>query len=100
MDGDSRGGNDTLIGGVGAGGPSLMSLYGDAFEMHDNARGGDDHLTGGTGVRTTDLYGDAGIMDGDSRGGNDTMTGGGSASTSSMATPRRCTTTPVAATTP
>ena len=77
MDGDSRGGNDTLIGGAGAGGPSsFMSLYGDAFEMHDNARGGNDHLTGGTGIRTPELYGDAGIMDGDSRGGNDTMIGG------------------------
>ena len=29
-----------------------MFLYGDASEMHDNARGGNDHLTGGTGIRT------------------------------------------------
>ncbi len=50
MYGDSRGGNDTLIGGAGPGGPSsFMFLYGDASEMHDNARGGNDHLTGGTG---------------------------------------------------
>ena len=54
---------------------SGMSLVGDAFEMHDNSRGGNDHLTGGTGVRNVFLFGDANIMDGDSRGGNDTLTG-------------------------
>ena len=39
----ARGGNDTLIGGVGLSGPTSSMSYGDASEMHDNARGGNDH---------------------------------------------------------
>jgi hypothetical protein len=46
--------------------------------MHDNARGGNDHLSGGDGAYNL-LRGDAGSMDGDSRGGNDTLIGGANA---------------------
>jgi len=51
-----------------------MSLYGDALEMHNGARGGNDHLTGS--AVHLNLYGDAGTIDGDGRGGNDTVIGG------------------------
>jgi Ca2+-binding RTX toxin-like protein len=48
---------------------------GDAFEMHDNARGGNDHLIGSdSGINS--LQGDARTMDGNSRGGNDTLIAG------------------------
>ena len=53
MDGDSRGGNDTLIG------PGQL-LFGDAEIMRDNARGGNDTLIGGDGSSNT-LYGDAAV---------------------------------------
>ena len=86
MDGDSRGGNDTLIGGGTIGDPFFLNnqLFGDAETMRDNARGGNDTLIGGDGSSNT-LYGDAGGsfppafvpgMVGNSRGGNDTLTGG------------------------
>ena len=42
MDGNARGGNDTLTGGTG----SLNVLDGDAASMHDNAQGGNDMLIG------------------------------------------------------
>jgi hypothetical protein len=78
MDGDTSGGNDTLIAGVGltiAGAPPVNALMGDAFEMHDNARGGNDTLIGAdSGVNS--LHGDARTMDGNSRGGNDTLIAG------------------------
>ena len=53
MVGDSRGGNDTLIGGNGG----VNFLYGDAFSMSDNAHGGNDTLISGTG--TDHMWGDA-----------------------------------------
>jgi serralysin len=78
MDGDTRGGNDTLIAGPGlsiAGSVPVNALMGDAFEMHDNARGGNDHLSGSdNGINS--LHGDARTMDGNSRGGNDTLIAG------------------------
>src|SRR5260370_42470177 len=55
MDGDSRGGNDTLTGGD----HSINLLYGDAHDMHDNARGGDDTVVGvdlATTIVSDDLY--------------------------------------------
>ncbi len=78
MDGDTRGGNDTLIAGPGlsiAGSVPVNALMGDAFEMHDNARGGNDLLIGGdSGINS--LHGDARTMDGNSRGGNNTLIAG------------------------
>jgi hypothetical protein len=62
--------------GVSGGPTSFQSLYGDALEMRDDTRGGDDQLTGGGGVRTMLLYGDAGVIDGNGRGGDDTIVGG------------------------
>jgi serralysin len=48
---------------------------GDAFEMHDNARGGNDQVSGGdSGINS--LHGDARTMDGNSQGGNDTLIAG------------------------
>ena len=40
MDGNARGGDDTLTGSGG------ILMYGDAEFMYDNARGGDDTLNG------------------------------------------------------
>jgi serralysin len=65
MDGDTRGGNDTLIAGPGlsvAGSVPVNALMGDAFEMHDDARGGNDILVSGPG--TDNMWGDAAIING------------------------------------
>lgn len=70
MDGAARGGNDLLRAGPGDGGLSGL-LYGDAFEMHCRARGGDDRLEGGN--QFTSAFGDASSMDGDARGGGDVI---------------------------
>jgi hypothetical protein len=56
---------------------SPSTRFGDALEMHDRARGGDDQLSGGEGSFLNFLYGDARVMDGSSRGGDDTLTGSG-----------------------
>ena len=121
---NTRGGNDTLIGGDTA----TNTLYGDAYEMHDDARGGNDTLTGGGNrdqralrrrlhhgrqrprrrrhadrrrqLRTNTLYGDAYEMHDNARGGDDTLTGVGLARPTcnlSMAMPSPCTTTAAAA---
>ena len=42
MRGESRGGNDTIIGGD----APFNTIYGDTLFMHDNSRGGNDKLTG------------------------------------------------------
>ena len=55
--------------------PKNNYLYGDAQEMHDNARGGDDTLGGG-GRSTKNLYGDAYTMPDNARGGDDTLISG------------------------
>ena len=69
-------------------------LYGDAFAMYDNARGGDDTLIGGDHRRCASdqstSIGDAYSMSGNARGGNDTLTGGASAINYLMATPTPC----------
>ena len=99
MDGDSRGGNDTLIGGVGAGSLSFMSLYGDAFgdaRPRPRRRRPSDRRDWHSQPK---LYGDAGIIDGDGRGGDDTIIGGGGSVDFIYGDAGRCTTTPVAATT-
>jgi hypothetical protein len=57
MDGDSRGGDDTLTGGV----DQNNILTGDARSMYDTARGGDDTLISGTG--TDHMWGDAQFID-------------------------------------
>ena len=49
MSDNTRGGNDTLIGGDNAN----NILYGDAGVMYDNARGGNDTLIGGDDATTT-----------------------------------------------
>ena len=80
-------------------------MYGDAFDMSDNALGGNDTLTGGFSANRfpseNDLYGDAYSMFDNSRGGNDTLTGATSLALPIpfMATPTLCPTTPAAATT-
>jgi serralysin len=76
MTDDTRGGDDALTGGpVSLAGTN--DLFGDAFEMHDLASGGDDQLSGGAGSFLNFLYGDARVMDGSSRGGNDSLIGNG-----------------------
>src|SRR5260370_28189257 len=54
-----HGTNDTLIlADAGVGGPGLqMVLYGDAFAMYDNSRGGNDTLIGGANANN-DLFRD------------------------------------------
>jgi len=74
MDGDSRGGNDTLV--VGFELDFVNQLYGDAGNMLDNARGGNDTLIGGASGVTTDMHGDSFLMSGNTRGGNDTLISG------------------------
>src|SRR5918994_121581 len=68
---DSRGGNDTLVGGANA----YNGLFGDTFNMHDNARGGNDTLIGGA-VSINSLFGDALDMRDNARGGDDTIISG------------------------
>jgi serralysin len=76
MDGNAKGGSDTLTettGGYGV----LATLYGDAYTMSGNTRGGNDTLTAtlsGRGVRAS-LYGDAETSD-NARGGDDILTTG------------------------
>src|ERR671937_767288 len=65
MDGNSRCGDDVLIGGTT---PSV--IYGDAFEMDGNARGGNDTLTGNV-LFGSAFYGDAFTMHDHAQGGND-----------------------------
>src|SRR3981081_2527793 len=69
---DSRGGNDTLIGGAGA----INFLNDDVLSMYDHAYGGNDTLIGGDGAIFNFFLGDASDMYDSSRGGNDTLIGG------------------------
>lgn len=55
------------------------SAFGDAEEMKELSRGGNDVLLGGTDAAVNLLYGDADSMDGRSHGGNDRLTGGAGA---------------------
>jgi hypothetical protein len=70
MSGFSQGGNDSIFGGRTAGYNNPV-VYGDAREMHDNARGGGDWIVG----NDANVYGDALGMDGSSVGGNDCIMG-------------------------
>src|SRR5262245_44620383 len=85
MSSNAFGGNDALTGGVLF--PTRFvvlsenDLYGDAYAMFDNSRGGDDTMIGGDGLTVGDgsnnfLYGDAYTMSNDASGGEDTLTGG------------------------
>src|SRR5262245_64112764 len=85
MSSNAFGGNDALTGGVLF--PTRFvvlsenDLYGDAYAMFDNSRGGDDTMIGGDGLTVGDgsnnfLYGDAYTMSNDASGGDDTLTGG------------------------
>ena len=58
-------------------------LYGDAFTLQDNARGGSDHLTGGDNSLNV-LIGDAGGIAGNGRGGNDHLIGGDGSSDNTL----------------
>ncbi|HZB57322.1 MAG TPA: hypothetical protein VE527_27055 [Reyranella sp.] len=69
---NTDGGNDTLIGGVG----SINFLNGDVLTMYDTARGGNDRLIGGDGAVFNFFLADASDMYGNTRGGNDTLIGG------------------------
>jgi serralysin len=51
--------------------PKNNYLYGDAQEMHDNARGGDDTLRGGKDGSTNFLFGDSLSMSDNARDGDD-----------------------------
>ena len=106
------GGNDTLTGGssddFSASNTNTNTLYGDAFEMDDNARGGNDTLTGGDGPgfrfgpffrSHQQPYGDANSMHNSARGGDDTLTGGDGSENNLSATPASWTAIAVAATT-
>ena len=55
----ASGGDDHLYGG---GSGTENTLYGDAFEMHNNASGGVDALVGGDFALNNSLYGDVYIM--------------------------------------
>jgi hypothetical protein len=68
LSGKDHGTNDNL---TGTGGP----LYGDAFDMIEEARGGNDVLTGAAGL-FNGLLGDAQNMFDHTRGGNDVLIGG------------------------
>jgi Ca2+-binding RTX toxin-like protein len=68
LSGGDHGTNDNL---TGTGGP----LYGDAFDMIEEARGGNDVLTGAAGL-FNGLLGDAQNMFDHTRGGNDVLIGG------------------------
>ena len=68
LSGRDHGTNDDL---TGSGGP----LYGDALQLFDAARGGNDLLRGGIGL-TNGLLGDALDMFDHTRGGNDVLIGG------------------------
>ncbi len=63
----TQGGNDTLTGSEGFAAPAF--LHGDAFEMTDRARGGDDRLVSGT--NQDEMWGDAQFLSGDAEGGQD-----------------------------
>jgi hypothetical protein len=73
---DSRGGNDTLVGGANA----YNGLFGDAHFMYDNTDGGNDTLIGGDGAVFNFFLADASDMYGNTRGGNDTLIGGANTS--------------------
>ena len=66
-----RGGDDKLttpeFGGV------ALTLYGDAQNLTDHARGGDDEVRSAGGPVGTVVYGDANFMDGHSVGGDDVL---------------------------
>jgi serralysin len=70
------GGNDTLIGGAG----SINFLNGDVLFMYDNVRGGNDTLIGGDGAAFNFFLADASDMYGNTHGGNDTLIGGANTS--------------------
>jgi Ca2+-binding RTX toxin-like protein len=73
MDGNARGGNDSLTT-IMFGGSSPF-LYGDAASMSGNAQGGNDSLTATDSNHTgSTLVGDAGTMTDSTQGGNDTLT--------------------------
>jgi serralysin len=77
MDGNTVGGDDTLIGNTipGVVPPTENVLMGDAGDMSGNAIGGNDTLiAAGTGINA--LYGDAHSMDGNAQGGNDVLISG------------------------
>ena len=70
MSGLSQGGNDSIFGGR-THGYNHPVVYGDAFEMHDNAKAGGDWIVG----NDANVYGDAFTMDGGTIGGNDCIMG-------------------------
>jgi hypothetical protein len=55
-------------------------LYGDAYAISGNARGGNDTLRGGKSANN-EMYDDAYAMSGSTCGGDDTLRGGGSRAT-------------------
>lgn len=69
--GSARGGNDTLIATSASG--DFNFLFGDAFSMEEDARGGNDMLIGGIGNDL--IVGDAVEMHDNARGGNDKLWG-------------------------
>lgn len=72
MTGSSHGGNDTVIGGDSS---SMNVMYGDAFTMADNTVGGNDLLVAGNNSINY-MYGDARTMSGNAVAGNDTLVSG------------------------
>ena len=72
MAGNAIGGNDTLDASAGS---TASLLFGDARELLDAARGGNDLLRGGSAADI--LTGDAARLSGTARGGHDTLWGNG-----------------------
>ena len=56
--------------------PTINNLYGDAYQMFNAARGGNDTLTGGNLDAINSLYGDAYSMFDNAHGGDDTLISG------------------------
>jgi Ca2+-binding RTX toxin-like protein len=73
---NADGGNDTLIGGAG----SINFLNADALFMYDSAHGGNDTLIGADGAVFNFFLADASDMYGNAHGGNDTLIGGANTS--------------------
>ena len=78
MTGQTRGGNDVMVGGAGPG--IFNRLYGDAHTMTKSAAGGNDTVIGGAGLMdlpvTNLAIGDANAMSDLARGGDDRLVGG------------------------
>ena len=71
------GGDDPIAGRDSSSGENVQNgLYGDAYSMSGDARGGDDRMIAGT--ASSDMWGDAALMQDGALGGQDTFVFAGS----------------------